>query len=129
MPHGSVVHFEVPADDVERARKFYKGTFGWKINPMPAMNYTIVGTGPAGKDGFPSEPGYVGGGIAERGENVAHPVITIQVDNITAALAKIKKNGGSAVTPKMAIGEMGSIAYFRDSEGNIMGLWETAPEP
>ncbi len=124
MSHGNVVHFEVPADNVERARKFYEGTFGWTINPMPAMNYTIVGTGPADKDGFPTAPGYIGGGIAQRGDNVAHPVITIEVKDIDAALATVQKNGGSTLSPKTSIGAMGSIAYIRDSEGNTIGLWE-----
>jgi uncharacterized protein len=125
---GKVVHFEVPADNVERARKFYQSTFNWTILPMPEMEYTIVGTGPGNAEGMPTEPGYIGGGIAKRGSNVSHPVITIQVDDIDAALAKIQRHGGSTLSPKAAIGPMGFVAYFMDSEGNTMGLWQLAPE-
>ena len=62
MSNGSVVHFELPADDVERARKFYSKTFGWNVMPMPEMEYTMVGTGPATAEGMPSEPGTSGAG-------------------------------------------------------------------
>ncbi|MCI4327156.1 MAG: VOC family protein [Thermoplasmata archaeon] len=125
---GKVVHFEVPADNVERARKFYQSTFNWTISPMPEMEYTMVATGPGNEDGSPKEPGYIGGGIAKRGPTVGQPVITIHVDDIDAALAKIQKNGGSTVSPKAPIGPMGFVAYFKDSEGNTMGLWQLAPE-
>ena len=64
---GRVVHFEIPFDDAERARGFYKDLFGWQIQEMPGMDYTIVSTGPSGEQG-PTEPGYIGGGMGQRGE-------------------------------------------------------------
>ncbi|MBP1157917.1 MULTISPECIES: VOC family protein [Rhodococcus] len=124
---GKVVHFEVPFDDGDRARTFYQQAFGWNTVEMPEMSYTIVSTGPAAESGMPAEPGYIGGGMFERvPEYPKGPVITIDVPSIDAALAKIAELGGSTVGEKQPVGEMGFAAYFKDTEGNIMGLWENA---
>jgi predicted enzyme related to lactoylglutathione lyase len=121
---GRVVHFEVPFDDAERAAGFYRETFGWSIIPMPEMSYTIVSTGPTGDQG-PTEPGYIGGGMAQRGGSISSPVITVDVDDIDKALAAVEGNGGSTVQGRTPVGEMGWAAYFTDSEGNVLGMWET----
>jgi predicted enzyme related to lactoylglutathione lyase len=124
--NGRVVHFEVPFDDADRARQFYADVFSWQITPMPEMQYNIVSTGPVSNEGMPSEPGYIGGGMAERQAPLTSPVITIEVDDIDATVNAIEKNGGAAVGEKLAVGEMGWAAYFTDSEGNLMGLWQSA---
>lgn len=124
--NGRVVHFEVPFDDGDRARNFYREVFGWQIQPMPELDYTIVSTGPAGDDGMPNEPGFIGGGMFQRQAPNSNPVIVINVDDIDDALAHVEKNGGSTVTAKLPVGEMGFAAYFSDSEGNLMGLWQSA---
>lgn len=54
---GKVVHFEIPADNVERAEAFYKNAFGWQMNSVPGMSYTLVGTIPTDDRGMPTEPG------------------------------------------------------------------------
>ena len=123
---GAVVHFEIPADDVERAGAFYRDAFGWNINPMPEMEYTMLGTTPTSDEGMPSEPGAINGGMFEREDDISTPVITIDVDDIDAALSKVESLGGKTVRPGVAVGEMGFAAYFTDSEGNLMGLWQTA---
>ena len=123
---GRVVHFEVPYDDAERAQSFYADVFGWGIQPMPEMQYTIVSTGPATDEGMPAEPGYIGGGMGQRGELLSKPVITIAVDDVNDALERIRANGGSAIGEPIQVGEMGIAAYFEDSEGNRMGLWQNA---
>jgi len=123
---GRVVHFEVPYDDAERAQSFYADVFGWRIQPMPEMQYTIVSTGPATDEGMPAEPGYIGGGMGQRGELLSKPVITIAVDDVNDALERIRANGGSAIGEPIPVGEMGIAAYFEDSEGNRMGLWQNA---
>jgi predicted enzyme related to lactoylglutathione lyase len=126
---GRVVHFEVPFDDGDRARGFYKEAFGWSIQELPEMSYTIVTTGPTTDRGMPSEPGFINGGMLQRDVGPASgPVITTDVESIDAALEKIEKLGGSTVVTKQAVGDMGFAAYFRDTEGNLMGLWETAPQ-
>jgi predicted enzyme related to lactoylglutathione lyase len=124
---GRVVHFEVPFDDGDRARAFYQSAFGWNIIHMPEMDYTMVSTGPTGDQG-PSEPGYIGGGMMERSNGFQGPVITVDVDDIDEALAKIEGLGGKTARPKMEVGEMGFAAYFTDPEGNLMGLWQNAPQ-
>jgi predicted enzyme related to lactoylglutathione lyase len=121
-----VVHFEVPYDDADRARRFYGDVFDWQIQPIPEMGYNMVSTGPVSDQGMPSEPGYIGGGMMQRGQPVTAPVITLEVDDIDSTLVAVEKNGGGAVGEKMAVGDMGFAAYFTDSEGNLMGLWQTA---
>jgi uncharacterized protein len=123
---GAVVHFEIPADDVSRAQSFYRDAFGWNITPMPEMEYTIVGTTPTTEQGMPKDPGAINGGMFERQQDISTPVITIDVDDVDAALEKIESLGGKTVRPKIAVGEMGFAAYFNDSEGNLMGLWQNA---
>jgi len=123
---GRVVHFEIPFDDADRARNFYRDVFDWEITPMPEMNYNMVSTGPTSNEGMPSEPGYIGGGMMQREAPVATPVLTLGVDDIDASIVAIEKNGGSAVGEKLPVGEMGFAAYFKDSEGNLMGLWQSA---
>ena len=124
---GRVVHFEIPCDDRSRAASFYTAAFGWNNGEIPDMNYTIAGTGPVSEQGMPSEPGYINGGMFTRdSEYPATPVITIDVPDIDAALAKIGELGGSTVSSRMPVGEMGFAAYFKDTEGNVLGLWENA---
>ena len=124
--NGRVVHFEVPFDDADRAREFYREVFGWQIQPMPEMNYNMVSTGPVSDQGMPSEPGYIGGGMFQRQAPTTNPVLTVEVDDIDAAMVAIEKHGGAAVGEKSAVGDMGFAAYFTDSEGNLMGLWQSA---
>jgi predicted enzyme related to lactoylglutathione lyase len=124
-----VVHFEVPFDDKDRALAFYQDVFEWQIQSIPDMGYNIVTTGPAGEQGMPTEPGYIGGGMLERQAPVNVPVIVMEVEDIDATLAAIEKHGGGTAAPKMPVGDMGFAAYFTDSEGNLMGLWQSATPP
>ena len=121
-----VVHFEVPFDDADRALSFYRDVFDWQIQSIPEMAYNMVSTGPSTDQGMPSEPGFIGGGMLQRQAPVTTPVITLQVDDIDATLVAIEKHGGTAVGEKTAVSEMGFAAYFNDSEGNLMGLWQSA---
>jgi len=120
-----VVHFEIPADDIERAKKFYSEIFGWKINAIPEMNYTIVNTGSTDNEGMVQEKGYINGGMLKRNEAVKNPVITINVDDIKSTISKIENAGGKLIKEPMKVGDMGLAAYFKDSEGNVMGLWQS----
>jgi len=125
---GKVVHFEVPFDDGDRARSFYKEAFGWQIMEMPEMGYTIVMTGPSNDSG-PTEAGFINGGMLSREQAAtAGPVPVIDVESIEAALAKIGGLGGSTLVGKTPVGDMGFAAYFKDTEGNTVGLWETVPQ-
>lgn len=123
---GRVVHFELPADDVARAGEFYRNAFGWTITPVPDMDYTMVGTAPSDETGMPTEPGAINGGMMSRQDPVTAPVVTIQVDDIEAALQQIEGLGGKTIRGKVAVGPMGFSAYFTDTEGNVVGLWQDA---
>ncbi len=124
-----VVHFEVHADDIERARKFYQDIFGWeftewKDSPTP---YYMVMTAPKGS----TEPG-INGGLLERPkgkftENMPPNafVCTIQVDNIDETIKKMENAGSKVCMAKFPIMGMAWQAYYTDSENNIVGLHQT----
>ena len=120
----SVVHFEIPADDVKRAQKFYSSVFGWKINSMPDMGYAILGTTEVDKNQMPTKPGAINGGMLKRQPPVKSVVITINVTSIDDAGKKIVKQAGKIIGKKSKVGDMGYSAYFKDTEGNVIGLWQ-----
>lgn len=120
-----VVHFEIPAEDQDRANSFYQGAFGWMLNPMPELNYTIAITTPSdAQTGMPSAPGAINGALFPRTEDLKTPIITVDVEDIEAALGQIESAGGSVVKAKDAVPGLGFYAYFKDTEGNILGLWQ-----
>jgi uncharacterized protein len=93
-----VVHFELPAGDVERAQTFYRDAFGWNVIPVPDMDYTLLGTATTTDDmGRPTAPGEINGGMFARTEDLTQP-----------------------------LGDMGFTGYFSDSEGTVVGLWQNA---
>ena len=120
-----VVHFEIPFDDGDRASSFYAECFGWELMPVPEMGYVLVSTGPNGEQG-PSEPGFINGGMLKREREWTAPNIVIDVPNLEEALKTVEEHGGETVVERQTVGDMGFSAYFRDSEGNLVGLWETA---
>jgi hypothetical protein len=122
MPN-SIVHFEIPADDVKRAKKFYQKAFGWTITDPWKMNYFMVETKEKGEEG-------INGGLMLR-KDPGQPFMNyVSVDSIDAAAKKVEKAGGVVVLPKTEIGQgMGWIAAFKDTENNIMGLHETPKKP
>lgn len=122
---GRVVHFEIPFGDGDRARSFYREAFGWDLMEIPEMSYTMATTGPSGDTG-PSEAGFINGGMLRRESPNEGPVVVIDVEDIDAALGKIESLGGSTIIGRQQVGDMGWAAYFKDVEGNIMGLWQTA---
>ena len=120
-----VVHFEIPAEDMKRAQDFYHEVFDWEINELPEMKYTIVQTGPLNEKRMPKESGFINGGLMEKQNEFQYPVVTIDVEDIEEAGKKIADHGGEMIKDKMEVGDMGWAAYFRDSEGNLIGLWQS----
>ena len=120
-----VVHFEIPYDDGDRARAFYGEAFGWELQAWPEGEYTLVMTGPTGESGA-TEPGFINGGMFEREAPLGSPVIVIAVDDIDASMATVERLGGTTVVAKQPVGDMGWAAYFKDPEGNLMGLFQNA---
>jgi len=123
---GSVVHFEIPADDVSRAEDFYRQAFGWDVSGMPEMEYTILSTTKTDEQGRPTEPGAINGGMMKRTEPLTAPVVVIDVEDIDHTLKQVESLGGSTVSGRQPVGDMGFAAYFKDTEGNTMGLWQNA---
>ena len=123
-----VVHFEIPVDDVARAKEFYGTIFEWDLQDADmggGVSYTTLGTVPVDEQMMPKEPGAINGGFTSRSSETPAPVITIQVGSIDEALKKVDAGGGSTIPARTEIPEMGAFAYFKDSEGNTMGLWES----
>ncbi len=121
----NVVHFEIPADDVARARKFYGELFGWKIEKFSGdtpMEYWMINTG--------REEGQMGvdGGMLKREMPQQQTIIYIDVPSVDEAMGKVKSLGGQVVFPKMAIPGMGYFAVCLDPENNGFGLWENNPQ-
>ena len=124
-----VVHFEITADDLGRAKEFYGSVFDWQLQDVDmgsGQMYTTVMTVPVGDDQMPTEPGAINGGMMKRSADTPAPVITVGVTSVDDTLKKIEAAGGSVVTPRTEIPGMGAFAYFKDSEGNVLGLWENA---
>ena len=123
-----VVHFEIPVDDRGRAKEFYATAFEWDVQDSDMGGgsvYTTVGTVAVDEKMQPKEPGAINGGLMDRTSDTPVPVITIGVDSIDDSLKKVEAGGGSTITPRTPIPGMGAFAYFKDTEGNVMGLWET----
>lgn len=121
-----VVHFEVPFDDGDRATTFYREAFGWQLNSMPEYQYVMVSTTATDDQGRPSEPGAINGGMLARQGPISAPVVTIGVDDLDDALSRVEKLGGKVAIGRQPVGDMGYSAYFTDTEGNLIGLWQNA---
>lgn len=117
-----VVHFELPADNVERAQRFYAETFGWKVNSIPGMGYSLLHTTKTDDKGMVQTPGNINGGMLARQSYYQTPVLTIQVADIAKAIQAVEKGGGKIVRGSEPVPGVGHAAYFQDPEGNTMGL-------
>jgi predicted enzyme related to lactoylglutathione lyase len=122
-----VSHFEIPADNTDRAEKFYQSAFGWGIqkwdNPE-GVYYAMAMTTPIGENMMPTTPGKINGAICKRNPAQANPVLVLEVDEINAAVRKVKDSGGESLGEPVPVGEMGIYAMIKDTEGNVLGLWQ-----
>ncbi len=123
----SIVHFEIPADDPKRAQKFYSDVFGWQVRPMEGAPYwMLITTELDAKGQAPKNPGAINGGMGKREGPLKGIVVTVNVKDIDKALKAVESRGGKTVQKKQPVGDMGFTAYFKDSEGNVVGLWQNA---
>jgi hypothetical protein len=123
-----VVHFEIHAENPERARKFYGDLFGWEFAQFGGpMDYWIIRTGSEGQPG-------IDGGLVRRvgappvdGQPVNAYVCTVDVDQLDEAVEKALAIGAALAVPKMPIPGIGWLAYAKDPEGNIFGMMQADP--
>lgn len=123
------MHFEIPANNINRAKKFYKETFDWQMQDVPKMNYVIIKTVEVDGKMMPKKSGAINGGMFKRdtlGNIVNAPSVSVNVGNIDKAIKKIKNAGGLILKNKMSVGDAGFVAYFKDTEGNILSVWQNA---
>jgi predicted enzyme related to lactoylglutathione lyase len=117
MARGEITHVEFPADDVERAKRFYGAVAGWEFDEMEGYpGYFLFRSGEGS-----------GGALGKRAESVGPGIrIYITVDRLEDAVAAAEANGGAVVTPPSDVSGQGRWAVVRDSEGSEIGLWENA---
>ena len=113
--------FAINADDVPRARRFYEQIFGWTFQPWGPPNFYVI---KAGK----KQPEEIGG-LQERRELVPGTKMigfecTITVDDIDKTIHAVEASGGKLVSPKFHIPNVGTVIYFLDTEGNVVGACE-----
>ena len=123
---GKVVHFEIPFDNKARAMKFYTETFDWQLTDMPQMDYVMAQSVAVDENQMPKEPGAINGGLIPRPNEAPHPALYVDVSSIDEALKKVEAAGGKVVTPKTPIPGMGAFARIADTEGNVVGLFQTS---
>ena len=118
-----VVHFEMPYEDRERAAAFYQKTFGWKPQMLGADmgDYIVMHTTEVDDKNMIKEPGRINGGMFKRNSPEARPSVVISVDDITAAIERIKAGGGT-VDETMEIPGIGIYCAFVDTEGNRLSI-------
>lgn len=122
-----VCHFEIPYGDQARAEKFYQEVFGWQISPAPTdMPYSFAITTPVDDQFHPTQAGGINGGMYPRGDQGGSksPVIVIEVESCEQRMTDIEAAGGKKVTGPFEIPNMGIYAQVKDSEDNIIGLWQ-----
>lgn len=119
---GRIVHFDITAENVERARDFYERIFGWKFTKWEGpMEYWLVSTGPE------DEPG-INGGLSRSDGADAQIVNTVEVRSIDQTLDAIIKAGGKIVQPKAPIPGVGYFAQCTDTEGILFGIMQSDPK-
>ena len=121
----TVVHFEIPADDVEKVSRFYSNLFGWKIERMPGpTEYFSIETVPVNEKGELARPG-VNGGIIKRQGPEHKPVNYIAVESVDDYIKKIEELGGRIAVPKMEVPGIGWWVLALDPDGNQFAIMQS----
>lgn len=122
-PASRVAFFELPADNVTRAAKFYGTVFGWDTPPLDGGGVFALTTAADGH-GNPKDPGAINGDIRLRDQRLDRPLIMILVDDVETQLQAVKNAGGKVVQPPQAEPAFGlTWAVFSDTEGNHLGVY------
>jgi predicted enzyme related to lactoylglutathione lyase len=122
---GRVIHFEIHAEDTDRAERFYTGLFGWSVERFGGpVDYRLLTTGPDDR------PGINGAILVRNGpgpgdaQAVSAFVCTIEVDSIEETERAVPEAGGEQVVERMEVPGVGQLSYFKDTEGNVFGALE-----
>ncbi len=124
----TVSHFEIPAHNIERAADFYREVFAWRVEPQTWGEglYCQVRTPDPEEPSSSAVRGAIQGGLVpaqELGSDQPLLVIHLSGTGLRAVLEKVTAAGGQVVATPRQVGEAGEFARFRDTEGNLLGLW------
>jgi predicted enzyme related to lactoylglutathione lyase len=119
----TIVHFEIPAEDVEKLKTFYEKLLGWKFiyTELPGMPYWMIHTVPTDEEGMTLEPG-INGGMYQKENEMQIPTNWVQVEDLDSHISKIVELGGQIIVEKMEISGVGWTAVGVDPEGNQVAL-------
>lgn len=119
MAHGDITHTEIPVNDLEAARAFYSGLFGWQIEAPPGFETYPMWQAPNQLSG---------GALTAREEGFTQPRAVVEVDSIDETLARVTAEGGRVVQEKQPVSDTSWWALFEDPDGNVLGLYEGTTE-
>lgn len=124
MKMNPIIHFEMPAKDKKRVRKFYETAFGWGMNQLGSDfgDYILATTTPMNKKGMHLKKGAINGGFFQSGDYGKVPHLVISVPDVKKHIEIVKKAGGKIVGKIMDIPEIGKFVMIKDSEDNRIGM-------
>lgn len=120
-----VTHFHIPAQNMDRAKKFYKEIFDWDfVETGMSRDYTMAITVPIDENQMPTEPGAINGAIFQKERPDESPSVVMKVSDIQESIRKIEDAGGKIISPVETVEDFGLFAEVKDTEGNTIGLWQ-----
>lgn len=128
MPMNPVVHFEMPAEDKARVKKFYETTFGWQMQQLgPEMqDYLLAATSELDENKMHIHKGAINGGFYQKGQDGTSTHLVISVENLPKKMEEVKAGGGEILGEPMEIPGIGNFVMFKDTEGNRVGMLQPA---
>lgn len=123
-----VQHFDIPYRNRERAKKFYFQAFGWQIVDLPGSTYSLASSVATEANGMPKRAGAINGGLAPRGKDLTAPSLYVRVGDLKTHLERVRHAGGTVLGEPVSMGPV-LMVRFRDTEGNVMTVFEQVGEP
>ncbi|MDD4757216.1 MAG: VOC family protein [Prolixibacteraceae bacterium] len=124
-----VVHFEMPAEDKTRVKRFYENAFGWIMTQLgqDMGSYLLATTSPVDENNMHKEKGAINGGFYQKGEYGTVPHIVIAVDDLSHSMEKVRQSGGEVIGDPTSISGIGDFVMIKDTEGNRVGMLQPLP--